>query len=321
MRSVAKSSWRSRPPCRAWLLLGLVPLFGGCATLRATVDGWGEDASGLSRAQRTLRTALADSDFPVALAWKEDDAVLHALTGGISAYYAAQYARSAALLDTAALLADARLTTSVSRAALTLVTNDLARAYEPRRTERLFVPYYAMLSYTQLGQWEEAAVEARRLSALLAQHARDADDGERTLHGMMHYLAGAVFDRAGEQQAAAVAYRNARALVPAFAGPVQRAGGGTGDVVVILERGFVAHRVTETLHLNTSPTCERSHPPCERPHGRHRDQRAEVASSTPAAGLPAFRQRDVVAAPARAGQAEPTGSRPDTPSWGRLRGS
>jgi hypothetical protein len=231
------------------LLAALIPIVSGCATVRATFDGWATGADGLSRSQRQLRDALASGDFPVALAWEEDDALLRALTAGASRYYASQFVGSAALLDTAVLLADERMTTSVSRSSLALVTNDMARPYLPRRTERLFIPYYAMLSWAQLGQWEDAAVEARRMVALLARFSEDRDEGERSLHASMHYLAGAVFERAGEREAAAVAYRNAHSLVGTYPERPAARGAGQGDVMIVVERGFVAHRATESIRI------------------------------------------------------------------------
>ena len=92
--------------------------------------------------------------------------MLRELALGASSYYAAQFDRSAAVLDSAGMLADDRITTSLSANAVALVTNDLARPYQARRTERLFIPYYGMLAHVRLEQWEDAAVEARRLSAL-----------------------------------------------------------------------------------------------------------------------------------------------------------
>lgn len=242
--------------CFAMLLLG------GCATLRTTLGGYATGANGISRPQQRLRDALSRGDFKAALAWHEDDELLRRLDVGIASYYAAQFQRSAAVLDSAALLADDRITASLSKDALALVTNDLARPYQPRRTERLFIPYYAMLAYARLEQWEDAAVEARRLSSLLAQYAEDRDERERSLHGAMHELAGAVFARAGEQVDAAVAYRAASTLVPAYAA-LDSATGDTsdsdeataadstmGDVLVVVERGYVAHRVTETMEFD-----------------------------------------------------------------------
>lgn len=250
---------RARTIGRLALCSGIV-LLSGCATLRTTLSGYATGANGITRPQQRLRDALARGDFKAALAWRDDDELLRRLDVGIASYYAAQFARSASVLDSAALLADDRITASVSKDALALLTSDVARPYQTRRTERLFIPYYAMLAYARLEQWEDAAVEARRLSSLLAQYADDRDDHERALHGALHELAGAVFERAGELGDAAVARRAARALVPAFASTSadsaervavgNAADSASGEVLLVVERGYVAHRVTATLQLD-----------------------------------------------------------------------
>ncbi|MDQ6634012.1 MAG: hypothetical protein M3Z10_04565 [Gemmatimonadota bacterium] len=221
----------------------------GCATLRATFGGYATGPDGLSRPQLRLRETMATGDFVAALAWHEDDALLRTLNVGIASYYAAQYARSGAVLDTAALLADDRITASVSRNALSLLTNDMARPYQPRRTERLLIPYYGMLAYARLGAWEDAAVEARRLSGLLAQYAGDRDDAERSLHAVLFHLSGAVFERAGNRGEAEVSYRAARALSFALSDSLVPSDSGRGDLLVVVERGYVAHRTTEPVDI------------------------------------------------------------------------
>ena len=223
---------------------------GGCSTLRATVRGYEAGPNGISRSQLELREALAHQDFRTALGFSEDDALLASMNRGVTAYYAAQYQRSAAVLDSAALIADDRVTQSVSRDALSLVTSDLALPYQPRRTERLFIPYYAMLSYAKLEQWEDAAVEARRLSALLSQYAEDRSADERDSHAMMHWLASSIFERAGESDEARVSLRLARAAVPDIADSVPpRLRSDEGEVVIVVERGFVAHRITQAINV------------------------------------------------------------------------
>ena len=246
--STGPGRWIARG-CRALVCTGLATAT-GCATLRATVAGYATGPNGITRPQQQLRQALVDADYTKALAWHEDDALLQALTTGVAAYYAGQFTRSAAVLDTAALVADDRITASLSRDGLALVTNDMARPYQPRRTERLFIPYYAMLSYVQLGAWEDAAVEARRLVALLDQYGEERDQGERTVHGAMQHLAGAVFERAGERDAAQVAYRAAHALAPVLPESTSRSTiADEGELLIVVERGFVAHRATETIEL------------------------------------------------------------------------
>ena len=105
-----------------------------------------------------------------------------------------------------------------------------------------------MLAYARLEQWEDAAVEARRLSALLAEYAPDRSDAEKATHATLHYLAAVVFERAGEYSDAEVAYRLAR-QAGAEQSDAAPAGRGEGDVLLIVERGFVAHRATESINI------------------------------------------------------------------------
>ena len=230
-------------------LITLAPLLTGCATLRATLGGWAVGPNGIAIPQLRVRDALSRGQYDAVRASSEDDALLRALTEGMADYYAGEFAKSGAVLDTAALLADDRVTASVSRNALALVTNDMARAYQPRRTERLFLPYYGMLSYARLGAWEDAAVEARRMVSLLAQYAEDRSDAERPLHAAMEYLAGVVFERAGERGDAEVAYRIAGTIAGTGSATARRPGAGEGEVLVVLERGFVAHRATASIWI------------------------------------------------------------------------
>ena len=231
----------------AFLLLALGG--SGCATLRTTLRGYDVGPNGIARPQHQLREALAAGDFVRALAWQEEDGLLDRLTRATAAYYAGQFLRAGALLDTAALVSDDRVTERLSRDALALVTNDNARPYRPRRTERLFIPYYGMLAYARAGSWSDAAVEARRLAALLAQHDGDRDESERPLHATLEHLSGAVLERAGYPDEAQVAYRAASRILDRAPERVALPGVGEGELLVVLERGFVAHRVTEQLDL------------------------------------------------------------------------
>jgi hypothetical protein len=229
----------------------------GCATLRTTLRGYDVGPNGISRPQHRLREALAAGDFVRALAWKEEDDLLDRLTRATSAYYAGQFLRAGALLDTAASVSDDRITARVSRDALALVTNDNARPYRPRRTERLFIPYYGMLAYARAGSWSDAAVEARRLVALLAQHDGDRDERERPLHATLEHLSGAVLERAGYPDEAQVAYRAATRMLDQAPGRILRPGDDEGELLVVLERGYVAHRVTERIDLYVGDGDER----------------------------------------------------------------
>jgi hypothetical protein len=221
----------------------------GCATLRTTLRGYDVGPNGIARPQHRLREAIVAGDFVRALKSREEDDLLDRLTRATTAYYAGQFLRAGALLDTAALASDDRITGRLSRDALAMVTNDNARPYRPRRTERLFIPYYGMLAYARAEHWSAAAVEARRLVALLAQHESDRDERERPLHATLEHLSGAVLERAGYPDEAQVAYRAAHGMLAAAPERLARLGRDEGELLVVLERGFVAHRVTEKIDL------------------------------------------------------------------------
>lgn len=241
---------------RLLVLAGLVLGSTGCARLFSSYD---VAPNGLSRRDDALRHLLvagrADSALvrvePKGESAPEDD-LLRSLYSGILAHYAGSYESSGGFLEHAADLAEDRYTKRVSRAALSLISNDKVLPYEPGDTERLLIHYYAALNYLRLDDLTGAAVEARRLSALLEREEAPRDS---TLHGWMRYLSGMIFEAAGERNDADVAYRNAAALLGPGVLPTEGTGpdGGMGEVVVLIEEGFVAHRVEQAIVVPLYP--------------------------------------------------------------------
>lgn len=250
-------------------------LLAGCAPLFRSHDF---AANGLTRYDDRLRRLASEgrADSALALAAPEraevGDELLRLQYEGLLAHYAGRWEESNAALQAAATLAEERYTRSLSRAALSLLTSDNVLPYRPPGTERLLLHYYGALNYLRAGDEESAAVEARRLSHLLNL---EADDGlerpeRRTLHATLRYMAGATFEAAGERNDAEVAYRLARRLAAEAVpdgqaaemapGHGAEAGGGeegsppelalpppdSGDVVVIVERGFAPYRVSRS---------------------------------------------------------------------------
>ncbi|HSJ05192.1 MAG TPA: hypothetical protein VK936_00735 [Longimicrobiales bacterium] len=227
----------------------------GCAGI---LGSYAIAPNGLSVEEDRLRQMLARGQAAAALERLDrtapGDDVLRALYHGIVAYHAGRFEESARILDIAGDLADERITKSISRSALSLVSNDLVLPYEPGRTERLMIPYVAALARIRLGDVPGAAVEARRLSLLLQQYVDRDSPPEPGLHAALRLFAGTIFEAAGETNDASVAYRNAQALDPLATVP----GGlpaetGTGSVVVVLEQGFVAHRTEQALAVLLLP--------------------------------------------------------------------
>lgn len=214
---------------------------------------------GLSSYDGDLRRLSASGHFDEALAVAEEDAgdagdeLLAELNRAVVEHYAGRYEESNARLQAADLEIEERFTKSVSRAALSLVTSDRALAWLPSSSERLMIHVYGALNYLALEESDEAAVEARRLARLLDRLVEEdgvesLDADSRRLYRSLRYFTAAVFDQAGERNDADVAYRLARLGSSGEEVGAPR-GGHLGSVVVLVESGFVAHRVERSAHF------------------------------------------------------------------------
>lgn len=213
------------------------------------------------------------------------DALVRSLQHAIVLHEAGEYRRSNDALEWAEAEADRRYTRSVSRAALSLLVNDGVIGYTPPAAELVMVPYYRMRNYLALGDLEAALVESRKANALLARLDRDPAEQCRA-DGMLLYLAGMVQEAGGELNDALVSLRQAQRAFSACEGPMEaeramagdllrvaRRAGVTevadsvaatyrletleqrpgGDLLLLLEHGFVAHRAEQSLHVPILP--------------------------------------------------------------------
>ncbi|HEX8242391.1 MAG TPA: hypothetical protein VF541_02800 [Longimicrobium sp.] len=219
-----------------------------------------------------------------------DELVRH-LQLGLVYHYAGKWEASNAAFEWAEREAEQRWTKSLTRQAGQLVINDAVADYVPAAGEMALIPYYRMLNYLALGSTDGALVEARKSSEWLARLAGRKDDpcvGD----GFVHYLAGLAFRGAGERNDALVSYRNAErsfgacaekdaAGAPEWLGAeLYRAAmdagvrdvadsaaaryrlahfarepqAGTGEVVVFVENGWVAHRTSADVHVPIFPS-------------------------------------------------------------------
>ncbi|MGC8864534.1 MAG: COG3014 family protein [Bacteroidales bacterium] len=95
--------------------------------------------------------------------------------------------------------------------ALALVTNPGVKPYMPEDPEKVMVNFYKALAFLQLGRYEEALVEARRIPQKLYElndkyknrKNRYSDDA------FAHILTGLIYDAVGDANNAFIAYRNA----------------------------------------------------------------------------------------------------------------
>jgi uncharacterized protein len=200
-------------------------------------------------------------------------------------HQAGRWRESDAALAAAEVEAERRFTRSLGRAAASLVANDAAIEYVPPPAEMAMVPYYRMLNRLAVGDGDGAAVEARKAGAYLARIRDAAGDREPCIgEGMVQYLAGLVFTARGAHGDALVSLRQAeraydacgrdagapppelglhlhRAALRAGVGDVADAAAerygleeeaeaaGDGEVMVLVEHGWVAHRAHRDIHV------------------------------------------------------------------------
>ncbi|MEN8373913.1 MAG: hypothetical protein ABFS34_00535 [Gemmatimonadota bacterium] len=266
---------------RAALLGIVVVLSAGCGGFWNPGD-IGPD--GRSRADVRLRRLLDAGHADSALAWLREepsrlpgDDVLDHLYFGVVAQQAGLYGESSLWLRAAYELSEDRYTKSVLRSALTLVTNDRVMPYDPGETERLLIHYYNAKNHLALGDPDGAAVEARRLSLMLDRY--DDASAPTPRRAAFRAFASSVFAATGEINDADVAARKASAQGVAWVEPsgASQVGlqepsitlavplesivsgavdldellglSGSGELVVVVERGRVAQLYEETGFL------------------------------------------------------------------------
>lgn len=230
-----------RIPTIPTLILAAALALQGCASAG---QSWRAGPAGMP-AERQLRERMISGQYGSALEDLKDkriapaDALLRNMYKGLVATYAGQNELGTRTLDRAWQVAFDRYTKRLSDGAQSMVTGEGALPYDPGNAERLLIPYYGGLNWLARNEQGEAAVEARRMSTLLQSESRNLP-GAR-FQGVMRYIAGVMFEVAGERNDADVAYRNANLLLEGdLPGDTVPPDAMHGDVVVLIEDGFVA---------------------------------------------------------------------------------
>lgn len=203
------------------------------------------------------------------------DRVLYALQEALLQREIGAFERSNELLEWAERESEDLAVLSATESVASLLINDRQRAFVPAPGEVPLIPYYRMMNHLAFADLGGAAVEARRLSAQLE---RDEDPVRRcSEHPVLQQLAALVFEAAGEGNSAMVSLRQAErnlgscgegapkpavelaadqrriasrfgfegAPGPAPSHPMHA----EGELVLVVERGFIAHRAESALHV------------------------------------------------------------------------
>jgi len=216
------------------------------------------------------------------------DSLIRLLSGGLYLHRLGRYEESNAALQAAEALAEDRYTKSVSQNVAAFMVSDLVVDYTPPALERAMIHYYGMINYLALGNLEEALVEARRVNAYLDRYNRDNGNRRSYSNdALVQYLAGLLHWTGGDDNDALVSLRQADAAfdahraryritppdgfgqdlvrfadrvgVPEVADEAAATYGvartaapaavPTGELMVVVENGFIAHRMEEKIYI------------------------------------------------------------------------
>ena len=162
-----------------------------------------------------VRAPLARGEFAAAeslLVAKKPggDGLPYLMELGLVQRYQGELDRSNQTFDTAELLVDDLYTKSISKAALSLLTNDEVIPYDGEMWERVLVNYYRALNYVELGQYEDALVECRKINHKLQVYT-DASDRPPTYatDAFAQYLTALLYEADGHLDDAWISLRDA----------------------------------------------------------------------------------------------------------------
>jgi hypothetical protein len=190
--------------CRVALLLVTFALGGaltGCATYS---DSFGVIEHNLSA--RQYDAALQDIDKQ---AGSKTDRVLYLLNKGMVLRMKRDFADSNQALEAAKTEMERLYAASVSENALSFIVNDSTVSYAGDDYEQVLVHLYMALNYLELGQPNEARVEALQVDIKLREIGEKIPESKFTEDALSRYLTGQIYEELGEWSDAMIAYRKA----------------------------------------------------------------------------------------------------------------
>jgi len=160
-----------------------------------------------------VREPLEEGNFEAARSWLEEkkpggEGLPYLMELGLVLRYQEEYARSNAVFEDAERLVDELYTKSISREVLAFATSDETIPYDGEMWERVLVNYYRALNYIDLGQYDDALVECRKINHKLKVYV-DASDDPPTYRtdAFAQYLTALLYEATGDLDDAWVSLR------------------------------------------------------------------------------------------------------------------
>lgn len=186
--------------CRVWLLLGTLAL-AGCATY--------SDSFGV--VERNLSTRQYDDALQAIekQSGSRTGRVLYLLDKGMVLRMKRDFAGSNQALEAAKAEMERLYAASVSENALSFVVNDATVSYAGDDYEQVLVHLFMALNYLELGQPNDARVEALQVDIKLREIGEKIPENKFTEDALSRYLTGMIYEELGEWSDAMIAYRKA----------------------------------------------------------------------------------------------------------------
>lgn len=168
----------------------------------------------MSPVYATLRTgnfvrALSELEKSDA-AKRQRDRVVYLMDRGMLLQLAGKFMESNKALEEADRLAEELYTTSLSKQAASLVTNETVLDYEGEDFERVLINFYKAVNYFRMGDEDDAMVECRQVdNKLNVYNSKYEKKNVYREDAFVRYLIGIIFESQGEVNDAFISYRKA----------------------------------------------------------------------------------------------------------------
>jgi uncharacterized protein len=190
--------------CRVALLLVTFALGGALAGCATYSDSFGVIERDLSA--RQYDSALNEIEKQEG---SKTDRVLYLLNKGMVLRMKRDYSDSNQALEAAKTEMERLYAASVSENALSFIINDATVSYAGDDYEQVLVHLYMALNYLELGQSNDARVEALQVDIKLREIGEKIPESKFTEDALSRYLTGLIYEEKGEWSDAMIAYRKA----------------------------------------------------------------------------------------------------------------